>query len=355
MVRTSPTARLALIAGSVLVTLLLLELGCRLARGPQALLDWQNLVLKERLGADGVRAERRFVYDAMLGYLQRPNFASGSMHYDADGFRRMPPAPGDAAAPPILATGDSYTQGDEVDDAATWPAQLQGMVGRRTVNAGVAAYGLDQTVLRTELLVPRLKPALAIVGFIADDLRRAEMKRTWGTEKPYFEPDGDELKLRNVPVPPSPDPRDTLSVLQTAFGWSILVDTVLKHQGWQYEWAIDHQRVLPRGTGERMACPMMRRLARLGVPILVVAQYDFYVWVNAEFGAEQRRLSKAVLECADHAGLGSLDLYDATERAVRAQGRDAVYLTWHPSPAGYRLIAIEIAAEIRRRGYMPAR
>lgn len=32
--------------------------------------------------------------------------------------------------------------------------------------------------------------------------------------------------------------------------------------------------VLPRGAGERMACPLMRRLAAIGLPVLVVAQYD---------------------------------------------------------------------------------
>ncbi len=157
-----------------------------------------------------------------------------------------------------------------------------------------------------------------------------------------------------MPVPPSPKPQDTLSFLQHAFGWSILVDTVLRHQGWQYEWAVDHERATPRGTGERLACPLMRRLADLGVPMLVVAQYDFYVWENAEFATEQRRLSSAVLKCARDAGLATLDLYDETARAVRTHGRGALYRTWHPSPEGYRLIAEGIAAELRRR-HMPPR
>jgi lysophospholipase L1-like esterase len=135
----------------------------------------------------------------------------------------------------------------------------------------------------------------------------------------------------------------------------VLLDTVLIHQGRQYEWLVDHRRATPPGTGAKLACPLLRRLAALGVPILVVAQYDFYVWQNAEFAAEQRRVSQAVLKCAEAAGLAGLDLYDQTEKAVRTRGLNTLYLTWHPSPAGYRLIAEAIAAELERRHMAPTR
>lgn len=346
--------RLALLIGSILSTLLFLELGCRLVRGPEHLLQWPNLVLQARIGAAKENHEGRFAYDAELGYVPKPGFTSELIRYDANGFRIQPSPPADTAnGPPILATGDSYTLGDEVDDSQAWPAQLQQRLRRRTINAGVAAYGLDQTVLRTERLVPLLRPAAVVVGFIADDVRRSEMSRTWGTEKPYFALKGNALEVRNVPAPKPPDPRTTLSLTQTAFGWSVLLDTVLRHQGLQYEWTIDHVRAMPAGAGEKLLCPMMRRLAALGVPTLVVAQYDFYVWENAEFGAEQRRISQAVLRCAAEAGLWTLDLYDQTERAVRTRGRNAVYRTWHPSPEGYKQIADAIAAELERRHIPP--
>ncbi len=339
--------RLALVLGSVLFCLLALEIGCRLVRGPDTLLHWQNLVLKQRLASAAENKEQRFTYDSQLGWRQRASVSSAHVNYDADGFRLTPTLPADATdTQPVLATGDSYTQGDEVDDSETWPSWLQGFLRRRVINAGVAAYGLDQTVLRTAELVPKLKPGVIVLGFIADDVRRAEMSRTWGAEKPYFELLGQELVLRNVPVPPSPDPRDTLDFWQTAFGWSILVDTVLRHQGWQYEWTVDHVRVMPRGTGLRLACPLMRRIARLGVPTLVVAEYDFYVWQNAEFAAEQRRISREVLSCAEQAGLSSLDLYEPLRQAVQTRGRDAIYRAWHPGPDGYKLIAEQIATKL---------
>ena len=346
--------RALLVVGSLLVGLLFLEIGCRAVRGTDSLLHWKNIVLDQRQGMASQNLDSRFAYDPLLGYTQRPGYAAADLTYDRNGFRTMPPvADGVPDGPPILATGDSYTQGDEVPDDQTWPAYLQAIVGRRTINAGVAAYGFDQTVLRTEQLAARVKPSVVVVGFIADDLRRAEMSRTWGTEKPYFTVKGEELELHNVPVPKSPRPEDTLDFWQWAFGWSVLLDTVLIHQGSEYEWVTDHKRATPPGTGERVACALMKRLAALDVPTVVVAQYDFYVWMNAEFAAEQRRLSQGVLKCAAAAGLATVDLYDRTEEAVRTEGRDKIYRAWHPSPEGYRLIAEGIAAELARR-HLPA-
>jgi len=346
--------RLLLVLGSVLFGLLALELGCRVARGPQELWHWKNIVLAGRQSQAGQNIGHRFTFDPQLGYTQRAGFSTPLISYDALGFRDMPPPPADATdGPPVLAVGDSYTQGDEVANDQTWPADLQGLLKRRTINAGVSAYGIDQIVLHAGQLASRLKPSLIVMGFIADDVRRAEMSRTWGAEKPYFTLAGGSLVLHNVPVPPPPDPTDTLDFWQWIFGWSVLLDTVLQHQGWEYEWIVDHHRATPPGTGERLACPLMKRLAALGVPTLVVAQYDFYVWQNAEFGKEQRRVSRVVLGCAEAAGLASLDLYEDTAQAVRAQGERQIYGTWHPSPQGYRLIAEAIARELERRHMAP--
>ena len=346
--------RAALVLGSVLVTLLALELGCRLWRSPSALLDWSNIILAERQATRDA-GSGRMTRDSELGFVTRPGFAGEGVTYDRHG-HRLTPAPGGAtlAEPPVLAVGDSYAHGDEVNDAETWVALLQPLIGRRTVNAGVSGYGLDQIVLRAEKEVRALKPAALVLVFIAEDLRRSEMSRVWGAEKPYFEPADGTLTLRNVPVPPSPSPAATLDLWQRLFGWSVLVDTILRHKGWQYEWSIDHVRVLPRGTGAAMACPLLKRLAGLKFPTLVVAQYDPYVWKNAEYASEQRRLSRSVLDCAQAAGLGALDLFDAIDAGVRRDGYAAMFRTSHPGPLGHR-IAAERIAEALKEGYIPPR
>ena len=202
-------------------------------------------------------------------------------------------------------------------------------------------------VLRAEALLPEIKPSAIVLSFIADDVRRTEMKRLWGAEKPYFEWVNGELALRNSPVPLPPNPADTLSVWQRLFGRSVLVDTLLRHQGWQYEWAIDHVRVLSEAEGERQLCPLMRRLATLGLPTLVVAEYDPYLWMDDDYAPAVRRVTGLVLTCAEQAGLATLDLFEPIDAAVRSKGLRIIYREAHPSPAGTEITAERIARELK--------
>ena len=347
--------RIALVIGSVLFSLVLLELGCRIARGPEWLVQWPNIILQDRL-----RTQRdvvgRTIHDPRLGFVGRPGFASsdGRLHYDARGFRVTPASEGVAlAGPPILVLGDSYAHGDEVTDSETWAAKLQSLTGRVVVNAALSGYGIDQMVLRAAIVAPQIKPSAIVLSFIADDVRRTEMKRLWGAEKPYFEWVDGALALRNTPVPLPPSPADSLSVLQRLFGWSVLVDTILRHQGWQYEWAIDHVRVLSEAEGERQLCPLMQRLAKVGVPTLVVAEYDSYLWMDADYAPLVHRVTGLVLKCAEAAGLATLDMFPTIDAAVRSQGLRTVYADAHPSPVGTTIAAQRIADALKAQHILP--
>jgi hypothetical protein len=279
----------------------------------------------------------------------RPGLSNDGLHYNNHGFRLSPTSSAaPLAEPPILVVGDSFAHGDEVNDGETWPAQLQAMMGRRVVNAGVSAYGIDQIVLRAEGVAADVRPAALVVSFIADDIRRSEMKRTWGAEKPYFELVEGTPVLRNVPVPPSPRPADTLSIWQRLFGRSLLVDLVLRRLGWQYEWAIDHERVLSSREGEQLLCPLMRRVASLRLPTLVVAEYDSYVWRDPGYAPVVRAVSEKVLACATAAGLATLDMFESMEAAVKRRGVETLYRVAHPGPEGTRLAAERIAAELEK-------
>ncbi|HTR86319.1 MAG TPA: GDSL-type esterase/lipase family protein [Reyranella sp.] len=340
-----------LVAGSVLFCLFVGEIGARLDRGPEWLFKFPNLVRYERVAIrhySGAKAQ----YDPLLGFVGIPNYARPDFHYDDKSFRVTPaPAGLTLKEPPILAVGGSVTLGDEVADNETYPAQLQPLIGRRVINAGMDGYGLDQMVLRAEVVAKQEKPEAIVLGFGADNLRRSEMSRVWGVEKPYFERVGGGLVLRNVPVPPSPDPATTLDIWQRLFGRSVLLDLVLRRLKLQYEWALDHVRVRRSGEGASDSCLLFMRLAALKLPTIVVAEYDPYLWTDPPYMREQKALTAEVLRCAGQAGFATIDPFDEIDKTMRTAGRDALFRVGeHPNPAGQALTARLVAQKLRELG-----
>jgi hypothetical protein len=90
--------------------------------------------------------------------------------------------------------------GGEVDDGADFPSVLERIVARPVLNAAVPGYGIDQTILRAERLLPVHRPDTLIVSLspLAVELVAFSYYYTW---KPFFTLVGDELVLHNVPVP----------------------------------------------------------------------------------------------------------------------------------------------------------
>lgn len=341
--------RIGLILGAIVLTLGVLEVGLRLSQGGW-ISAWPNFVLESRK-VQTVRNQSRYVEDPTLGYVPRPGYSAAGVSFDADGLRRSGELPDRGT---VLAVGDSFTSGEEVEDGQTWPAHLQRQLGRRVLNGGVSGYGLDQIVLRAEKIVADKRPSAVVVSFIADDVRRTEMRRQWGADKPYFDIADGALVLRNVPVPPRADPRTTLGFWQRTLGYSFLFDFIMRRLDVLYDWYGDHVRVHPAGTGEKIACLLTRRLAELqrqsGARILVVAQYDPVVWQNAGFAAEQRRLTQGVLDCSRRQGLAVLDSFEAVAANDGTGRPGSLYGLWHMNDAGNRLIARLVAGALGNGG-----
>ena len=344
--------RLILLSTTILLMLVMMELGCRLLRGTWFLTHWPNLVVLE---AETHHKPCMFIHDDTLGYAPELDCVGPEHSHDERGLRVMPPPPPDTPPGPlVLVTGDSYAYSDEVKDNETWPAYLEDMIHRRVDNGGVPGYGLDETVLRTEQLAKKLKPDLIVLAFIADDLQRAEMRRLYGGEKPYFSVENGALVLHNSPVPLRPVTRETLPVWQRWFGWSMLVDKFMRHFGYYAFWFWQDAEGIPAGSGEALACPLMKRVAELGVPTLVVAQYRPHLWqYERKWADEQRRLSRTVLDCAAAAGLKTFDTFKLLDDAVRAQGVQSYYGDWHHNAAGNHLVAEGISAALNRLKMLP--
>lgn len=350
--RAQRLSSLLLLCGAIAAGLAVLEIGLRLLLPGGTLARWPNFVAEART-VHASREQARFVHDDRLGYVPRPGFRAAGVTFDDRGLRDTGERP-PSARRVFLATGDSYTFGDEVDDGATWPAHLQRLTGRRTLNGGVSGYGFDQSVLRAEALAPDASPSAIVVGFIADDIRRTEMRRLWGAEKPYFDIDGDRLQLRNVPVPPRPEPASTLNFWQHTLGYSLLVDFVLRRLDLLHDWFGDHVRAHPAGTGERIACRLAARLAELQrtsrAPVFLLAQYDPMVWRDSAFAAEQRRLTAGLLDCARRAGVETLDSFEALAASRDDGGPAGLYGLWHLNDRGNRLTAELVAAALAAKG-----
>jgi hypothetical protein len=331
----------------VLVTLLALELGTRVVRGQ--LLD--RSLLSSRFEAGDANQQPYAEYHPRLGWV--PNLGvrneKGVTSTVLEGnFRSNGTAPSPAGKP-ILAVGDSFTFGSEVNDAESWPAQLEALLGKPVINAGVGNYGLDQAVLRAEEFVPRYDPELLIVSFIEDDIERCELSVRFQA-KPYFTFADGRLQLQNVPVP-APDAYDAreMDLFRRTFGYSHLADFVMRRVAPEY-W-LNARFVFTDGLGreksgadegKRIACALMSRLRHLredhGTEILVVAQYTRFV---KEKHAHRMR---KVLDCAQTQGHAVLDLFDPLDRVLRQDpSRFGQFFRIHMTAGGNAFVADEIA------------
>jgi len=344
---------LIVIAATVILSFLTAELAVRcLGTDPQRW-DLRNFA------AYPLSPQQRWSFlqpDGRLGWVPRggysgPDFGGLHLTFDLQGLRAHRTAPAHGLDQrPLLAVGNSYTMGAEVADDETYPAHLESELGRVVHNGGVLGYGLDQTILRAEQLVPALAPEAMVVGFIADDVRRAGMKVLWGQPKPYFEIAGGELALRNVPVPPPNDM--TLDPLRAVLGYSRGADVLfrrLRLQSWWIHGQGQHAEAA-HDQAEGVACRLMERLRWLGgahgVRVLLLAQYSQEAWHSPAALSAERRTNSSILACARDQGLEALDTVKAIERAVRQAGLEMYYVGSHMSDGGNRLTAKLIAERL---------
>ncbi len=295
-------------------------------------------------------------YHALLGFVPEPGSrarpaAAWRVNIDAEGLRSNggPPPPG----VPILATGDSYTFGEEMNDDETWPACLERDLQVPVRNGGVSAYGFDQTVLRTELLLRERRVRGVIVSVIHDDLRRCQCSRLSGWPKAWFDVRGGRLELRNSPVPRPLFTRPWLGALaqhSRLLAWLRSASSPLER--------VEHAR------GREVALLLIDRLgeqARRGPPLLLLVQGPLAPARGRWPRFEQRTLPalRELAERAERNGIPALNLVEDAWREVRQ--RPALRRKWyihetggHMTAAGNAWAAARVAAKLRELGWVNA-
>jgi hypothetical protein len=293
-------------------------------------------------------------YDPLLGFRPQPGSRSppGSawqVDIDAEGLRSN--GRPRLAGLPILATGDSYTFGEEMNDDETWPAQLERELGVPVLNGGVSAYGFDQTVLRTELLLAGRRVRGAVVSIIFDDLRRCQCSILSGWPKAYFDVQAGRLELRNAPVPRPFFTRPSVALLgrhSRLLSWLRIATSPVER--------VEQRR------GREVALLLVDRLAeqsRRGLPLLLLVQGPLAPARGHWPRFEQHTLPalRELAQRAERNGMAALNLVEEAWQAVRR--RPALRPTWylhetggHMTAAGNAWAAARVAHKLRELGWV---
>jgi hypothetical protein len=341
--KPSTVHNIVLTAVSLCLTLLGLELAVRLHHGTVFQFQSSTAEPHKRIG--------RMVYHPRLGWIPRPGrFSSDwTSTVEASGVRSNGRAISTASRP-VLAVGDSFTFGDEVEDGETWAAHLEEILNKRVVNAGVGAYGIDQAFLRAELLWDTYDPDVVILSFISDDINRTEYSyypygQGW---KPYFNYGDGSLILQNVPVPQEPAPGSSrgFQTLRRALGYSVLADAVLDriaHHWWRNLPAIEQIH----HDGDNVSLDLLVRLDGLARD----RRSRFVALALATNGriGNNARLPNLVTRAREK-GVTVLDLATETLQLQPGQQQNLFLPGGHYSPAMNRSVAEHIAAFLNEGG-----
>jgi hypothetical protein len=348
------TGNILTLVVSTLFSLVAVELLLRVVTGVPIFSwrDWRVVVAESK--KTGVS------YDPLLGWVQTPGITSKSFNTIEHGLRRNSSAGDEKAVEgAILAVGDSFAAGSEVDDQYSWPAYLERALGTRVLNAAIGGYGIDQAVLRAEALLPVLKPKVVLVGFLApDDILRTGYER-YGRPRPYFIKSGDGFKLMNNPVPTDRDQLQQSSAFMRLMSHSLGLHRTFQAVAadwWMSELGHTYKRV--RNDPAAVSCHVLGRLrAKLepaGVRGVIVVQHGGWIFSRNEERAYQ---TDQVIRCAREQGYEVVDEYDSINRIARRSIDELKQLyvmhgggkTYgHMSEKGNELVASLIAEHLRK-------
>ena len=190
-----------LVVVSTLVTLLVLEGLLQAFYDPSRI--YSNLrVLPEE---NRIHHEARFWRDHRRGEtFEHTHDAQLGWDFDAQqdrirGSRTVSLTPADDTLR-VLAIGDSFTYGIDVEENETYSALLDGMDGIEALNMGIPGYGIDQAYLKYAAHGRQFQPDVIVFGIYVGDYERTALQFTFFA-KPWFEVEMGTMKVAGQPIP----------------------------------------------------------------------------------------------------------------------------------------------------------
>jgi hypothetical protein len=345
---------LALICVATIAAFAVFELGYRIHTHRPALVldDWRAGRIEYRTFGD------RVAFDPALGWVPQEDYASDGYNTIAFGIRRNI-CEKEIRKGGVLAVGEVFTEGGTaVADGDTWPAQLERITGVPVLNAGVAGYATDQSVLRAEQLLPKAQPKTLVLGLLDEAIGRTSLS-SYGVSKPYFTLDGGRLvyhpprRLAADEPPTSGWPGRARAIL----GYSAVLDVVLSrlapgywhgHAGAGVVQAIDND---PVGVSCALIERLKTRADASGIRMLVLMQY---ARASVAEKAEPDASFKRIAACTTSLGIEVVDQFEGLRSHAAADpgGVNELYLEasdfGQMSPKGNRRTAEQLARALAK-------
>jgi len=327
----------ALVLCSLLVALLLLELGIRQGWvGLPNFYDsggWWKERWERQSGGNLMPVDG---HHAQLGHVLRKNLDGlgdcprGTIRSNSKGIRgtKEHPLRKKPGTVRVLAIGDSFTFGSCVKDEETFSAYLE-KKGCEVINMGVQGYGTDQIYLRYLLEGRKYGADYVVYGFYEDDIRRNRLSfRTY--IKPVYVPRGDGLKLTGTPIEHPRAYRDGTRLR--------LLNYLEIYHDWIRDESLSRRNDL---VTDRLHDALIDAIKKQGArPVLVFLPKLEEVMDNSGTPDIFKNM------CARHSGVTCVNPIPRLHKTISRSSRAASHFQHHYSPLVHRLIAEALAEQI---------
>jgi hypothetical protein len=350
----------ALILTSIAVSLLVVEVTLRVLDGVPVF-STSNFVARalDEVHSVGVQ------HDSQVGWVVAPNLEGGNFTTGEFGVRMSTAKIVPLQQRAILLVGDSFA-GSGPTDADAWPAMLERTIDTQVIDAAIGGFGLDQVVLRAEMLLPLLNPRFLIVETRLEYGNSvARMSVAGGAPKPYFTVVNGELVLLNSPVPEFAGSTRDIGWMRSILGHSYLVHFAMTRlnllQWWVSSSAMRIKYELSQEQAKEVSCLLMRRLARIRdqrrIRVALVVQYSGPEIMEHPLHWEADR--SYILDCARREALEVVDTLEPLRALYQSDGLESFQRLWqmqdnnrvfgHPSVEGNRIVADIVSKQLFNR------